>query len=105
MSQLENKTRAGNQADPDERTKGLDAEGKRALTSHNIKDEDGNLLPDPALVHKRWVLITKSPTLDPRLVNKVKLFGLRAYRSMTYTFDALRSSKQSGGWSTRKLYP
>ena len=80
VSQLEKKSREGDQAGFYKHMKGLDVEGKRAFTSQNIKDEDGNLLRDPTLILERWarwfhtLLSTKSPTLDPRVVNKVKLW-------------------------------
>ena len=58
--------------------KRLDVEGQRTFTSQNIKDEGGNLLRDPALIRGRWArwfhscLNTKSPTLDPRVVDGVR---------------------------------
>ena len=52
--------------------------GKRTFTSQNIKDEEGRLLRDSALIRERWVrwfhklLNTKSPTLDPGNVGELK---------------------------------
>ena len=56
----------------------MDVEGKRTFNSQYIKDEEGRLLRDNALIRERWVrwfhklLNTKSPTLDPSIVGEVK---------------------------------
>ena len=53
-------------------------EGKRTFSSQYIKDEEGRLLRDKALICKRWVrgfhklLHTKSPTLNPGIVDELK---------------------------------
>ena len=53
-------------------------EGKRAINSQHIKDEEGRLLRDKAFIRERWVrwfhklLDTKSPTLDPSIVDEPK---------------------------------
>ena len=58
--------------------KGMDVEGKRTLNSQYIKDEEGRLLRDNALIRELWVrwfhklLNTKSPTLDPSIVDELK---------------------------------
>ena len=57
--------------------KGMDVEGKRTFDSQYIKDEEGRLLRDNALIRERWVrwfhklLNTKSPTLDPSIVGEL----------------------------------
>ena len=56
----------------------MDVEGKRTFNSQYIKDEEGRLLRDNALIRERWVrwfhklLITKSPTLDPSIADELK---------------------------------
>ena len=53
-------------------------EGKRTFNSQYIKDEEGRLLRDNALIRERWVrwfhrlLNTKSPTLDPNNEGELK---------------------------------
>ena len=53
-------------------------EGKRTFNSQCIKDEGARLLRDNALIRERWVrwfhklLNTKSPTLDPSIVEELK---------------------------------
>ena len=53
-------------------------ERKRMFNSQYIKHEEGRLLQDNALIRERWVrwfhklLSTKSPTLDPSIVDKPK---------------------------------
>ena len=53
-------------------------EGKRTFTSQYIKDEEGRLLRDKALIRERWVrwfhklLDAKPPTLDPSIVGGLK---------------------------------
>ena len=56
----------------------MDVKGKRTFNSQYIKDEEGRLLRDNALICERWVrwfhklLSTKSPTLDPSIVDELK---------------------------------
>ena len=56
----------------------MDVEGKRTFSSQCIKDEEGRLMRDSALIRERWVrrfhklLNTKSPTLDPSIVDELK---------------------------------
>ena len=56
----------------------MDVEGKRTFNSQYIKDEEGRLLRDNALIRERWVkwfhklLNTKSPTLDRSIVDELK---------------------------------
>ena len=55
----------------------MNVEGERKFYSQYIKDEEGRLLRDNALIRERWVrwfhklLNTKSPTLDPSIVDEV----------------------------------
>ena len=64
--------------------KGTDEEGKRTFNSQYIKDEEGQLLRDNALIRERWVrwfhklLDTKSPTLDPSNVNELQQWPPRS---------------------------
>eukprot|EP00752_Nemacystus_decipiens_P018192 g16322.t1 len=61
-----------------EHLKGIAVEAKRSATSQNIKDKDGKVLREASLISSRWsghfarLLSTKSPTLDPRVVDKIK---------------------------------
>ena len=56
----------------------MDVEGKRTFNSQYIKDEEGRSLRDNALIRERWVrwfhklLHTKSPTLDPSIVDELE---------------------------------
>ena len=56
----------------------MDVEGKRTFNSQYIKDVEGRLLRDNALIRERGVrwfyklLNTKSPTLDPCIVDELK---------------------------------
>ncbi|CAB1120250.1 unnamed protein product [Ectocarpus sp. CCAP 1310/34] len=56
----------------------IDVEGKKSVTSQNIKDEDGKVLRDPTFIRQRWarwfhkLLNTKSPTIDLHAADKVK---------------------------------
>ena len=56
----------------------MDVEGKRTFNSQYINNEEGRLLRDNALIQERWVrwfhklLNTKSPTLDPSIVDELK---------------------------------
>ena len=58
--------------------KGMHVEGKRTFNSPYIKDEEDRLLRDNAFIRERWVrwfhkvLNTKSPTLDPIIVDELK---------------------------------
>ena len=58
--------------------KGIAVEARRPVTSQNIKDKDGKVLREAGLISRRWgehfgqLLNTKSPTLDPRMADKVK---------------------------------
>ena len=53
-------------------------EGKKTFNSQYIKEEEGRLLRDNALIRERWVrwfrklLNTKSPTLDPSIVDELQ---------------------------------
>ena len=78
VSQLEGRIREGDQFDFYKHLKGMDVEGKRTFNSQYIKDEEGRLLRDDALIRERWVrwfyklLNTKSPTLDPSIEDELK---------------------------------
>ena len=56
----------------------MGVERKRTFSSQYIKDEEGRLLRDNVLILERWVrwfhklLNTKSPTLDPSIVDEFK---------------------------------
>ena len=56
----------------------MDVEGKRTFNSQYIKDEEGRLLRDNALIRERWVrwfhklINNKSPTLHPSIVDELK---------------------------------
>ena len=58
-------------------------EGKRTFNSQYIKDEEGRLLRDAVLIRERWLrwfhklLNTKSPTLDPSIVDEHKQWPAR----------------------------
>ena len=57
----------------------MDAEGKRIINSQYIRDEEGRLLRHIGLIRERWVrwshklLNTKSSTLDPTIVDELKV--------------------------------
>ena len=78
VSQLEGRIREGDQFGFYKHLKGVDVEGKRTFTSQYMKDEEGRLLRDNALIRERWVrwfhklLHTKSSTLDPSIVHELK---------------------------------
>ena len=78
VSQLEGRIREGDQFVFFKHLKGMDVEVKRTFNSQYIKDEEGRLLRDNALICERWVrwlhklLSTKSPTLDPSIVDELK---------------------------------
>ena len=78
VSQLEGHILEGDQFGFYKRLKGIDVEGKRTFNSQYIKDEEGRLLRDNALIRERWMrwfhkfLNTKSPTLDPGIVGELK---------------------------------
>ena len=77
-SQLEGRIREGDQFVFYKHLNGMDVEGKRTFKSQYIKDEEGRLLRDNALIREQWVrwfhklLNTKSPTLDPSMVDELK---------------------------------
>ena len=56
----------------------MDLEGRRTFNSQYIKDEEGRLLQENALIREWWVrwfhklLNTKSPTLYPSIVDELK---------------------------------
>ena len=56
----------------------MDVEGERKFNSQYMKDEEGQLLRDNALIPERWLrwfhklFNTKSPTLDPSIVDELK---------------------------------
>ena len=56
----------------------MDVERKRTFNSQYIKDEEGRLLRDSALIRERWVrwfhklFNIKPPTLDPSIVDEIK---------------------------------
>ena len=78
VSQLEGRIREGDQFGFYKHLNGIGLEGKKTLNSQYIEDEEGRLLGDNALIRERWVrwfhklLNTKSPTLDPSIVNELK---------------------------------
>ena len=78
VSQLQGRIREGDQYGFYKYPKGMDVEGKRTFNSQYIKDEEGRLLRDNALIRERWVrwfhklLNTKSPTLDPSTVDELQ---------------------------------
>ena len=78
VSQLIRRIREGDQFGFYRHLKGMDVEGKRTFNSQYIKDEEGRLLRDNALIRERWVrwiqklLNTKSPTLDPSIVDELQ---------------------------------
>ena len=78
VSQLKERMRVGDQLGFYKHLKGMDVEGKRTFNSQYIKDEEGRLLRDNALIRERWVRwfhklhSTKSPTLDPSIVDELK---------------------------------
>ena len=78
VSQLEGRIREGDQFGFYKHLEGMDVEQKRTFNSRYIKDEESRLLRDNALIRERWVrwfhklLNTKSPTLDPSIVDKLK---------------------------------
>ena len=78
VSQLEGRMREGDRFGFYKHLKEMDVEGKRTFKSQYIKDEAGRLLRDNALIRERWVrwfyklLNTKSPTLDPSIVDELK---------------------------------
>ena len=55
VSQLERRIREDNQFGFYTHLKGMDVEGKRTFHSQYIKDDEGRLLRDNALIHERWV--------------------------------------------------
>ena len=77
LCQFEGRIREGDQFGFDKHRKGMDVEGKKTFNSQYIKDEEGRLLWDNALIRERWVrwfhkfLNAKSPTLDPSIVDEL----------------------------------
>ena len=55
----------------------MDSNGKKSCSSRYIKDAEGSLLRDMGLIRDRWVqwfsslLNTKSPTLDPSIIEEL----------------------------------
>ena len=78
VSQIKGRIRVGDQSGFYKHLKGMDVEGKRTFNSQYIKDEEGRLLQDNALIRERWVRWfhklhnTKLPTLDPSIVDEPK---------------------------------
>eukprot|EP00752_Nemacystus_decipiens_P015555 g13878.t1 len=78
VRQLYQKRREQDQAGFFQHLKGFAAETRRPVTSQNIKDVDGTVLREDGQISRRWeghfghLLNTKSPTLDPRVADKVK---------------------------------
>ena len=78
VSQLEGRIREGDQFGFCKHLKGMDVEEKRTFNTQYIEDEEGRLLRDNALMRERLVrwfhklLNTKSPTLDPSIVDELK---------------------------------
>eukprot|EP00752_Nemacystus_decipiens_P015067 g13423.t1 len=78
VRQLHKLGRERDQAGFYEHLKGIAVEAKRSVTSQNIKDKDGKVLREASLVGSRWsrhfaqLLSTKSPTLDPRVLDRIK---------------------------------
>ena len=78
VSQLEGRIREGDQFGLYKHLQGMDVEEKRTFNLQYIKDEEGQLLRDTALIRERWVrwfhklLNTKSPTLDSRIVDELR---------------------------------
>ena len=77
VSQFEGRIREGDQFGFYKHLKGMDVEGKMTFNSQYIEDEEGRLLRDNALIRERWVMFhkllnTKSPTLDPSIVDELK---------------------------------
>ena len=78
VSQLDGRIREGDQFIFYKHLTGMDVDGKRMFSSQYIKDEEGRLLRDNALIRERWVrwfhklLNTKSPTRDPSIVDVLK---------------------------------
>ena len=78
VSQLEGRIREGDQFGFYKHLKGMDVEEKRTFNSQYIEEEESRLLRDKALIRERWVrwfhklLNTKSPILDPSIVDELK---------------------------------
>ena len=107
VSQLEVRIKDSDQASFYKHLKGMDFEGKKPCSSHYIKDAEGSLLRDMGLIRNRWVqwfstlLNTKSPALDPNIVEELKVRP-RAHLSMTY-LRSLRWRKPSRACQTESL--
>ena len=80
VRQLEGRIQEGDQFGFYKHLKGMDVEGKRTFNSQYIRDEEGRLLRDIGHIRERWVrwfhklLNTKSPTLDPTIVDELKVW-------------------------------
>ena len=78
VSQLEGRIREGDQFGFYKHLKGMHVEVKKTFNSQYIKNEEDRLLRDNALTGERWVrwfhklLNTKSPNLDPSIVDELK---------------------------------
>ena len=78
VNQLEGRIRKDDQFGFYKHVKGMDVEQKRTFSSLYVKDEECRLLRDNAVIPERWVrwfhklLTTKSPTLDPSIVDELK---------------------------------
>eukprot|EP00752_Nemacystus_decipiens_P014142 g12576.t1 len=78
VRQLHKPRRGRDQAGYHKHLKGIAVEAKRSVTSQNIEDKDGKVLREASLITSRWIghfaqlLSTKSPTLDPRVVDSIK---------------------------------
>ena len=66
VSRLEGRIREGDQFGFYKHLKGMDVEEKRTFNSQYIKDEEGRLLRDNALIRERWVRwFNKLQAADP----------------------------------------
>ena len=78
VSQLEGRIRDGYRFGFHKHLQRMHVEGKRTFNSQNVEDEEGRLLRDNALIREQWVRCsqqlhnTKSPTLDPSIVDELK---------------------------------
>ena len=86
-SQLGVRSKDGDQSGVFKHPNGMDFEGKKSCSSHYIKDTESRLPRDMEFIRDRWVqwfsslLNKKSPTFDPRIVEKINKVSIIYLRS------------------------
>eukprot|EP00752_Nemacystus_decipiens_P017313 g15509.t1 len=107
VRQLYKLRRERDQAGFYEHLKGIAVEAKRSVTWQNIKDKDGKVLREASLVSSRWswhlaqLLSTKSPTLDSRVVDRIKQWP--PYAPLDDIPSPLEVEEATRGMANRKI--